>query len=80
MKATRLVVILYLAGVSAFAVPSVRIKDIAELRGIRGNQLVGIGLVTGLAGRGDSQNSELLRAAIANLVSNFGFAAVTVRW
>jgi len=73
LKATRLVVILFLAGVSAFAVPSVRIKDIADLRGIRGNQLVGIGLVTGLAGRGDSQNSELLRAAIANLVSNFGF-------
>ena len=73
MKAIRLSIALLLLGISAFAVPTVRIKDIADLRGIRDNQLVGIGLVTGLAGRGDSQNSELLKAAIANLVSNFGF-------
>ena len=73
MKAIRLSIALFLLGISAFSVPAVRIKDIADLRGIRDNQLVGIGLVTGLAGRGDSQNSELLKAAIANLVSNFGF-------
>jgi flagellar P-ring protein precursor FlgI len=66
-------VVLFLIGISGFSVPTVRIKDIADLRGIRGNQLVGIGLVTGLAGRGDSQNSELLKSAIASLVSNFGF-------
>jgi flagellar P-ring protein precursor FlgI len=73
LKAIRLSLVLFLLGACAFAVPAVRIKDIADLQGIRGNQLVGIGLVTGLAGRGDSQNSELLRTAIANLVSNFGF-------
>jgi flagellar P-ring protein precursor FlgI len=73
LKAIRLSLALFLLGACAFAVPAVRIKDIADLRGIRSNQLVGIGLVTGLAGRGDSQNSELLKAAIANLVSNFGF-------
>jgi flagellar P-ring protein precursor FlgI len=73
LKTIRLSLVLFLLGVSAFAVPSVRIKDIADLQGIRDNQLVGIGLVTGLAGRGDSQNSELLKAAIANLLSNFGF-------
>ena len=73
MKVIRLAFGLSLLCVCAFAVPTVRIKDIADLRGMRGNQLVGVGLVTGLAGRGDSQNSELLKAAIANLVSNFGF-------
>jgi flagellar P-ring protein precursor FlgI len=73
LKAIRLSLALFLLAASVFAVPSVRIKDIADLQGIRDNQLVGIGLVTGLAGRGDSQNSELLKAAIANLVSNFGF-------
>jgi flagellar P-ring protein precursor FlgI len=73
LKAIRLSLALFLLAASVFAVPSVRIKDIADLQGIRENQLVGIGLVTGLAGRGDSQNSELLKAAIANLVSNFGF-------
>ena len=57
----------------AAAAPTVRVKDIATLLGVRGNQLVGIGLVTGLGGRGDSSNSVLLRNAVANLVSNFGF-------
>jgi flagellar P-ring protein precursor FlgI len=75
LKATKVfsVVFFLLLSVTIFAVPTVRIKDIADLRGIRENQLVGIGLVTGLAGRGDSSNSELLKAAVANLVSNFGF-------
>ncbi len=62
-----------LLGLLVSAAPTVRIKDIAYLRGVRENQLVGIGLVTGLAGRGDSSNSELLKSAIANLVANFGF-------
>ncbi len=59
--------------VTAAAAPTVRLKDIATLQGVRGNQLVGVGLVTGLAGRGDSASSALLRNAVANLVSNFGF-------
>jgi flagellar P-ring protein precursor FlgI len=75
LKVTKVssVVFFFLLSVTIFAIPTVRIKDIADLRGIRENQLVGIGLVTGLAGRGDSSNSELLKTAIANLVSNFGF-------
>lgn len=55
-----------------FPVPQVRIKDIAYISGVRENQLSGIGLVTGLAGKGDSQGSELLRRTLANLLSNFG--------
>jgi flagellar P-ring protein precursor FlgI len=55
------------------AVPEVRIKEIASIGGIRENQLVGIGLVTGLAGNGDSSNSKLLQDAVANLVTHFGF-------
>jgi flagellar P-ring protein precursor FlgI len=50
----------------------VRIKDIAYLSGIRDNQLSGIGLVTGLAGKGDSSGSPLLQQTISNLLSNFG--------
>lgn len=75
LKASRagLCLALLLTAAGAWAAPTVRIKDIAYLRGVRGNQLVGIGLVTGLAGRGDSSNSALLQSAIANLVANFGF-------
>jgi len=56
-----------------WSVPEVRIKEIATIGGMRDNQLVGVGLVTGLSGRGDSPNSVMLRDAIANLVSHFGF-------
>lgn len=56
----------------AFAAPSVRIKDIAAVQGVRENQLLGLGLVTGLAGKGDSSNSALLRSTLASMVSSFG--------
>jgi flagellar P-ring protein precursor FlgI len=56
-----------------FSAPTVRIKDIATLKGVRENQLLGIGLVTGLAGKGDSSNSLLLKKALSNLMASFGF-------
>ena len=41
----------------AFAIPSVaeevRLKDLVEFDGVRGNDLVGYGLVVGLNGTGD---------------------------
>ena len=57
---------------AASAAPLVRIKDIATLRGVRGNQLLGLGLVTGLNGRGDSSSSSLLRSSLSSLVAGFG--------
>jgi flagellar P-ring protein FlgI len=50
----------------------VRIKDIASLRGVRGNQILGLGLVTGLNGKGDSSTSPLLRNSLSSLVASFG--------
>ena len=52
--------------------PVVRIKDIASVQGVRGNQLLGLGLVTGLDGKGDSSSSALLRSSLSSLVSSFG--------
>jgi len=54
-----------------YAVPTVRIKDIAYLMGVRSNQLLGMGIVTGLAGKGDSSSSSLLKTVLSNLLSNF---------
>jgi flagellar P-ring protein precursor FlgI len=54
------------------ATPTVRIKDIATVLGVRENQLLGIGLVTGLNGKGDSTSSVLLKRTIANVMANFG--------
>lgn len=51
---------------------SARIKDVARFRGVRPNQLVGTGLVIGLAGNGDSSRSAVTRNLMANLLKDFG--------
>ena len=66
---------LLLAATTAQSAPVVRVKDIAYVQGVRDNQLLGVGLVTGLAGQGDSSNSDVLRAALSNLYSRFGITA-----
>ena len=50
--------------------PDVRIKDIVDIEGARGNQLTGIGLVTGLNGTGD--NSQMAVQMMRNMMRNFG--------
>jgi flagellar P-ring protein precursor FlgI len=50
----------------------VRLKDIARFRGIRAQQLKGIGLVTGLAGTGDSKKSAITRELFANYFKDLG--------
>lgn len=73
LKRFALLLLAAILSAPAFAAPAVRLKDIAYLQGLRGNQLLGIGLVTGLSGKGDSSNSSLLKNALASLVANFGF-------
>ncbi|MDD3708529.1 MAG: flagellar basal body P-ring protein FlgI [Aminobacterium sp.] len=50
--------------------PAVRIKDLADIQGIRSNQLVGVGLVMGLQGTGDKAKMSL--QMVRNLMSQFG--------
>ncbi len=50
-----------------------RIKDIAELKGVRNNQLIGYGLITGLAGTGDDLQKVLFtRQALYNMLVRQG--------
>lgn len=49
-----------------------RVKDLAMLEGRRDNQLVGYGLVVGLAGDGDSTQAEYTIQSIANTLKRFG--------
>lgn len=51
---------------------AVRIKDIGRLSGWRENALVGYGLVTGLAGTGDSPANKATRQSLANVLAQFG--------
>lgn len=60
--------------VGAVAAEGVRIKDLGRFDGARDNQLVGYGLVTGLAGTGDSQRSRTTRQSISNLLEQFDVA------
>lgn len=46
-----------------------RLKDIASIRGINDNALVGYGLVVGLAGTGDTQQSVQTQQMVANVLS-----------
>jgi len=51
----------------------VRIKDIADVQGVRSNDLVGYGLVIGLNGTGDTlRNSPYTEEALANLLERLG--------
>jgi flagellar P-ring protein FlgI len=48
----------------------VKLREISSIEGFRENQLTGLGIITGLAGRGDSQSSALMRRLVANMVTN----------
>lgn len=50
---------------------TIRIKDLGKLQGWRDNVLVGYGLVTGLAGTGDSPGNRSTRQALSNALANF---------
>ncbi|MEN6412102.1 MAG: flagellar basal body P-ring protein FlgI [Veillonellales bacterium] len=56
-----------------------RIKDIAKVQGVRSNQLVGYGLVVGLAGTGDGTKSVETIQTIANMLKNFGVSVSAVK-
>ena len=68
---------LLLSGLFTFLVSSVhaeRIKDITSLAGIRSNQLVGYGIVVGLAGSGDG-NTGITLQSMQSLVARFGITS-----
>lgn len=60
------------AGQSASAA-SARIKDLVDVDGVRGNDLVGYGLVVGLNGSGDGlRNSPFTEEALSSLLERLG--------
>lgn len=49
-----------------------RIKDLASIKGIRTNQLVGYGLVVGLNGTGDKSGTGFTIQSLANMIERMG--------
>lgn len=69
----RILIIFLLFNTLVFSKEAVRIKDIAIIQGLRENQLMGFGLVTGISGKGDSKTFKLTHKMIMNLATNYGF-------
>ncbi|SFV16662.1 flagellar basal body P-ring protein FlgI [Pseudoduganella namucuonensis] len=79
MRHPFLCVALALAGLFGAALvqaDTIRIKDIGKIAGWRENALTGYGLVTGLAGTGDSSRNKATRQSIANMLARFDMTVV----
>lgn len=70
-----------LAAPSAF--PASRLKELVGIEGVRDNQLLGYGLVVGLAGTGDRQQTIFPVQSLTNLLERMGVtvtaSAITVK-
>ncbi|MFN3201811.1 MAG: flagellar basal body P-ring protein FlgI [Bradymonadia bacterium] len=67
--------ILIISAVLATAMPaahSARIKELVEIGGVRPNQLRGIGLITGLNGTGDTEQTLMANQALASQMAKYG--------
>ncbi len=68
----------FLAGMAlcVLAMPAlpapVRLKDLVNIEGVRENQLVGYGVVVGLAGTGDKQTTIFTTQSLANILERMG--------
>jgi flagellar P-ring protein FlgI len=65
-----------IAFVALLSLPSLslasRLKDLADVEGVRGNQLYGYGLVVGLNGTGDGKSVEFTVKSISNALESLG--------
>src|SRR5947209_2744886 len=63
-----------LLGLSLLAgqAPAARLKDLVSIEGVRDNQLVGYGLVVGLAGTGDRRQAMFSAQSLANILERMG--------
>jgi len=71
-----LIAIVLLLGTSQ-PVTAARIKDLADIQGVRQNQLVGYGLVVGLEGSGDGKKSKFTIQSMAAMLEQMGITVDT---
>lgn len=78
MRGMKIILSVLLACSMSFAFAAgTRIKDLARLDGWRDNQLIGYGLVTGLAGTGDSMRNKAARQSLSNLLGQFDLSILS---
>lgn len=71
MKSFLIVQLLVILVATALNAKAARLKDIANIRGVRSNQLVGYGLVVGLNGTGDSK-TEYTNKSVERMLDRLG--------
>ena len=69
------IVIFGMTVLTATEARAVRLKDIASFSGVRTNELVGYGLVVGLAGTGDGTSSAFTMRSMSNMLEKMGVEA-----
>src|SRR5580704_19465662 len=62
----------FAAGPMSAATGTVRLKELVTLEGVRDNQLMGYGLVVGLAGTGDRRQTVFSAQSVTNLLERMG--------
>jgi flagellar P-ring protein FlgI len=65
-----LIAVLSLA--AAVPLPAARLKDLVSIEGVRENQLIGYGLVVGLAGTGDRRQTLFSAQSLTNMLERLG--------
>ncbi|MCE5314853.1 MAG: flagellar basal body P-ring protein FlgI [Armatimonadota bacterium] len=71
-KTSGLIALILLIAAGSIYAEGVRLKDIAGIEGVRNNQLTGYGVVVGLNGTGDSQQSKFTTQSLSNLLKTYG--------
>lgn len=58
---------------------AIRVKDLVDIQGVRGNQLVGYGLVVGLDGTGDGNKAVFTTRSIAAMLEKWASSSRPAR-
>lgn len=66
----KLILLTFLSALLALPTQAARIKDVADVQGVRSNQLVGYGLVVGLPGTGEQ--GAFTEQSFRTMLTNFG--------
>lgn len=67
-----IILAIFLIIFNAISGNSARLKDIVDVEGVRGNYLIGYGLVVGLKGTGDGVLSKFTVQSVVNMLERFG--------
>jgi len=65
---------LALALCAAQPADAARLKDMASVKGVRSNQIIGYGLVVGLRGTGDKQQTQFTTQSLRSLLAKMGIS------